>query len=490
MSDSSVESFMQITGASDKVARDYLQVADQNVQAAISLYLENDGNSLTSSAPFSTDAPTSSSSPAGSLAMDQDASHDTDGDSPMLSDEALARQLQEQEDGRRRRTTETDEVRAPIAPRTDILAGGPGDFDFTSVVPPAHLWAGGRRQRQQVPNALPSIFNQGDSSMMVASPDLSTPSPLASGSGSPTDSPATSSNKAKRLADLFRPPFDIMYRGSFEDARSKARSESKWLLVNIQDPTEFACQILNRDLWSESFIKDIIRESFLFLQYGNTTPDGQRFTNLYSVKNYPHIAIIDATTGESVKTWDKPLSPTDFMLEVTEFMEQKTPGVPRSSANKKPKPNVMEMSEEEQLNAAISASLQGDSHQPSSTATLTPSQPPELKETVEEESEDDSPAYGSTNILDTILPVNRPETTDMANSTRIQFRLADGSRVIRRFLKTDPVRYLFEFIRNRVPETQGKPFELVFNRQQLIDILDQEIQQAGLQNAAVIVQFS
>lgn len=32
--------------------------------------------------------------------------------------------------------------------------------------------------------------------------------------------------------------------------------------------------------------------------------------------------------------------------------------------------------------------------------------------------------------------------------------------------------------------------QLVFNRQKLIEILDQDIQEAGLQNAAVNVQFA
>lgn len=37
-------------------------------------------------------------------------------------------------------------------------------------------------------------------------------------------------------------------------------------MINVQDATEFACQVMNRDLWSDSFVKDIIRESFIFLQ--------------------------------------------------------------------------------------------------------------------------------------------------------------------------------------------------------------------------------
>lgn len=93
----------------------------------------------------------------------------------------------------------------------------------------------------------------------------------ASGSSSPIEalgSPATA--KAKRLADLFRPPFDIMYHGNFEEARDTAKEKNKWLMINVQNPTEFACQVMNRDLWSDSFVKDIVKESFIFLQVINT----------------------------------------------------------------------------------------------------------------------------------------------------------------------------------------------------------------------------
>jgi hypothetical protein len=39
--------------------------------------------------------------------------------------------------------------------------------------------------------------------------------------GERSQSPA-SSDKTKRLADLFRPPFDIMYQGDFESVREQA----------------------------------------------------------------------------------------------------------------------------------------------------------------------------------------------------------------------------------------------------------------------------
>lgn len=117
------------------------------------------------------------------------------------------------------------------------------------------------------------------------------------------------------------------------------------------------------------------------------------------------------------------------------------------------------MSEEEQLNAAIAASLSSPkSESPESSKMEIESTPkvndkPEEIEHVEEEAKAGS-------AFDAIKALKREETTDIANSTRIQLRLADGSRMIRRFLKSDPVRYLFEFVKAEVPNADSQPFEV------------------------------
>lgn len=72
--------------------------------------------------------------------------------------------------------------------------------------------------------------------------------------------------KSKRLEDLFRPPCDILFLGSFMEAREHAKSLNRWLLVNIQNPQEFSCQILNRDVWSNQQIQEIVKDHFVLWQ--------------------------------------------------------------------------------------------------------------------------------------------------------------------------------------------------------------------------------
>ncbi|KAI8881469.1 hypothetical protein K501DRAFT_222983 [Backusella circina FSU 941] len=449
-SEEQIANFCAITDTSPEEAQTYLQLADGDLQQAITLYMEGGlGPNISQAAQTST--PRNEQNTA-------------------MTDEELARQLQED-----------DQVRAPIAAKHDILAGGGG---------PSSSWT----PRETVPPIRSSIFNQGDSTSGSVADFMSrlhqqpTPSGGSSLSGSPDlgNSNSSPSSKAKRLADLFRPPFDIMFHGTFEEAREDAKERNKWLLINIQDPTEFSCQVLNRDLWSDSFIKDIIKASFIFLQYANTSPDGQRYRTFYQIMNFPHIAVIDARTGERVKMWERDMKPTDFMMEVTEFLEQHE-GTP--STMKRPrKMKVTEMTEEEQLNAAIAASLGSPSKEAPTPENDTPMET--SQESVQQatpQPEEEVEKAGS--LFDSIKPVKREETKDMANSTRVQLRMPDGKRLVRRILKTDPVLYLFEYVKAEVPEAENQQFELVFNRTQLIDVLDQSIAEAGLTNAAVNCVF-
>ncbi|CAO0799282.1 unnamed protein product [Mucor circinelloides] len=479
MSEQDILNFCEITGATTSDARNFLEIADNNVSQAIDLYLvSREGGG--SHQPVSTE--TSSSSRA-------ESTHSDNGN--FMTDEEIARQMQEQE----------NEVRAPIAPKTDILAGGSTSDLYSSPMWPRRDNAGVSR---------PSVFNQGDSATGSVTDFLSrlqSDVPNRSSSGSPSESLGSpASAKARRLADLFRPPFDMMFRGTFEEAREAAKEKNRWLMINVQDPTEFSCQVLNRDLWSDSIVKDIVKESFIFLQYNNGSPEGARYNTFYSVNAYPHLAIVDARTGERIKVWEKALSPTDFMMDVTEFMEQNSPDSPAAAVPKRPKKakNFSDMSEEEQLNAAIAASLDGPSDDTASASPDISEMDIEPKHStkdkgkssermavdVDSEQKDDSEEeLKAGSAFDGIKAVKRDETTDMANATRIQLRMGDGSRIIRRFLKTEPVQHIFEFVKAEVPDASNQQFELVFNRMQLIDVLDQTIEEAGLANAAVNCVF-
>jgi hypothetical protein len=100
------------------------------------------------------------------------------------------------------------------------------------------------------------------------------------------------------------------------------------------------------------------------------------------------------------------------------------------------------MSEEEQLNAAIEASLSNTSS-------------PDIESKMEEDEKMVESKMES--VFDSIIPIKRDEPPNGNDTTRIQIRMGDGSRVVRRFNKSDPVRYLFEFVKLQV---ENQPFEV------------------------------
>eukprot|EP00731_Ephydatia_muelleri_P029634 Em0021g157a len=121
----------------------------------------------------------------------------------------------------------------------------------------------------------------------------------------PTQDYSTQVNsKTKELAKLFEPPLDLMFQGSFDEARHVGREQKKWLLVNIQDSKEFASQVLNRDLWKNAGVKDLLKKHFIFWQVQRITDGGMRFKQLYHITTFPCIAIIDPRTGEKLVCWD------------------------------------------------------------------------------------------------------------------------------------------------------------------------------------------
>lgn len=70
-----------------------------------------------------------------------------------------------------------------------------------------------------------------------------------------------------RLSNMFAAPTHIMHRaGGFQGARTVAKDSKRWLLVNIQKDSEFASHALNRDVWRDELVENLVREGFIFWQ--------------------------------------------------------------------------------------------------------------------------------------------------------------------------------------------------------------------------------
>jgi len=400
-----------------------------------------------------------------------------------------------------------DDVRAPIAATTDILVD---DFNYGS-------WQ--QTSYQQSFQALDPFR------------DFSTETEEFRYSDEEDEE---TWNKSKKLSELFKIPYDIIFNGSFNEAREDAKKNSKWLLVNIQDTSEFACQVLNRDLWKNKDVKDLIKENFVFIQYPITSREGQQYKQFYPFEKYPHISLVDPRTGERIRVWDKVMKAEEFVDELIDFLvanNLKSSQPLKTNTNHESEiqnKNYDTMTEDEQIKAAIEMSMKDKKMKNNES----------INEPITIEDDDDEDYYndyideddfGSDNnsqidetehktkkeskgknkeeeeegfVIDPSLTkdelcekfhkkfksVVNPEPTS-GNTTDIQFRLPDGKRMVRSFLVEDKVLVLFEYIKGSIPESVEKPFDLLNFRESLIDKINQTIHEAGVEDSAISISY-
>lgn len=225
MADDKVSEFCTVTGADVPKAVQILQATDFNLQEAIELYFA------------------SGEGQKGGVAEA--------GGPPGMSDEALAKQMQE---------SSVEHVRAPMPTKVDRLYGD----DYGS-------------QRQVTSGA----------SIMDAFRNREPGNWQAEG----------------RLSSMFEPPREIIFSGGFEDAKQDAQERKRWLVVNIQSPSNFDSHRLNRDTWRDGAIKALVEAYFVLFQTYDVAEQGQEMMAYYDVAELPVILVVDPVTGAPMRRW-------------------------------------------------------------------------------------------------------------------------------------------------------------------------------------------
>ncbi|QIW99988.1 hypothetical protein AMS68_005506 [Peltaster fructicola] len=508
MDEESIATFCSFTSATPEKAQQYLTLTDGNVEHAVELYF-NDPNL----APASNTARPAASSREDPITIDDDDDDDLQEvgsrSVPQAAsyddDEAMARRLQEEMYGGAGGRGD-DEIRAPIARTTETLVGPDSDWqDDPNQMRAAIAEQMMARQRRR---AAPGIFNQRENASIWTNDNPHDPEAHRRALARATGGASEQTAKSNLLADLFRPPFDLISPLAFSAARDEGKENEKWLLVNVQDPSIFDCQVLNRDIWKNESIRETVKEHFIFLQYQKDDPRGQDYVNYYfnnmrdNDDAYPHIAIVDPRTGEQVKTWSGAPAPKalEFLSELHEFLDRYSLNMTRKNPvqakRKERQKDVTQMSEQEMLDMALKNSMgegsskskevDPDSLTKAADSSSTSTTGPDMMDVTptEEETKDTPFARISSNN-----DHEEPTSTDPKETTRIQFRYS-GGRVVRRFLLTDPVRRIYEWLKASPVEGHvGKDFELIAMGKNLIEQLESSINAAGLKNGTVMVEY-
>ncbi|XP_043348664.1 UBX domain-containing protein 7 isoform X4 [Dermochelys coriacea] len=279
-----IQQFTAITGASESVGKHMLEACNNNLEMAVTMFLDGGGiaeEPSTSSAAVSTVRP----------------------------------------------HTE-DEVRAPIPQKQEIL------------VEPEPLF--------------------GENNGEAKGSHKSGHAPLPSGAGTSFRAPGAAGRELLNDADL--PVQYLMVFGIFKQKPAKecGQMQNKWLMINIQNVQDFACQCLNRDVWSNEAVKNIIREHFIFWQVYHDSEEGQRYIQFYKLADFPYVSILDPRTGQKLVEWHQ-LDVTSFLDQVTGFLGEHgqldghSTNPPQKCSRSE---SLIDASEDSQMEAAIRASLQ------------------------------------------------------------------------------------------------------------------------------------
>lgn len=548
MDDDPVAQFMAITDQSAAVATGCLSMTEGDVMAAVNMFFENPDiassfpqNDSAAAAASSSSRPQAATTASHNIGREDESGviHIDDDDDDIVphdqddslaeaeriaqenDDAAMARRIQEEMYGGSAPATDIEGVRAPIARTTETLVAPSGyggmedDYDMLDQL---------RRRSRPRPSGNPfgqSIWEDPDNTP-VAPPSFAS---AAGGSSQPS--------RAQRLADLFRPPYDLMDNLTWDEARTLGKEDKKWILVNVQDMNDFNCQALNRDIWKDEHVAALVKENFIFLQYSTDDPRATEYNTFYfnqqaqeNKENFPHVSIIDPRTGEQVKVWSGIPFPQaqDFHSQLVEFLDRYS--LAQNSKNpvvKQKRPqravDVDRMTEEEMLEMAMRNSLETNgngnaSASASASALNAVEDPDELTKSLELDKGKGRAAamdevMGGTHeaVAEAVaepsaqsaafasIAADKPHTepaNDPATTTRIQFRHPEG-RTIRRFAVSDPVRRIYEWLKAEPisEDRAGQEFELkvVPPTRDLIDDLDNTIEEVGLKQATVMIEF-
>ncbi|XP_010519462.1 PREDICTED: plant UBX domain-containing protein 7-like [Tarenaya hassleriana] len=273
------------------------------------------------------------------------------------------------------------------------------------------------------------------------------------------------------LASLYKPPFDLMFNGSLHQAKSAASDEDKWLLVNLQSRKEFASHTLNRDTWGDEVVSETIKNNFVFLQVEHDTTGGQKIHTFYKIETLPAVLLIDPITGQKMRLWYGMVEGEILLEELVPFMDD---GPKQQLLRKKQHPTSTteeqkpSLETEKPLSETATASLETLTLSEKDQANAMPMFPP--------------------------LP-QEPITGDPRVLCRVGFRFPDGRRLMRTFLKTEPIQLLWSFCYAQIQESEMKqPFKLVETRtpgsSNAIDYgSNQTFEQSGLANSIIFLSW-
>ncbi|KAK4484131.1 hypothetical protein RD792_011351, partial [Penstemon davidsonii] len=262
--------------------------------------------------------------------------------------------------------------------------------------------------------------------------------------GEQGSSSSVSEKAHDNLASLYRPPFALMFHGSFE----------KVICLLIYDDTE----------------------------------EGSKVCTYYKLDSIPVVLVIDPVTGQKMRSWHGMVQPENLLEDLLPFMDGSPSDHHVSLSNKRPResshtpiPHLESKPDEnneeyEELQRALAVSMENNAEIDGD----------DLKnvDNADVEEKGKKPAY---------LPLPEEPKGDRNLLCRVGVRLPDGRRVQRNFLRSDPIQLLWSFCSSELKEDGTRPFRLSHAIPGASKSLDFDVsstfEESGLANSMISVTW-
>jgi len=258
----------------------------------------------------------------------------------------------------------------------------------------------------------------------------------------------TAGTRKSLLADLYKAP-EYKFSGTLQEACRRAEQENKAVIVNIQSVQVFESHLLNRDVWKDTAIKQMIDHNFIFCQWDAVDSEGSKYIQFYNCYNLPHLAILNPSIRKEVVTFSDKKTRMQVQEVLLGYLERDTSSKKRSlpkpisEARNAPKgltSSKQARSNEDILQAGIQASLADYKEEIPHLKNNVPS----VNSSVEKKPIEEVPS---------IPP--EPEISDQTTNLRVQF--PDGSKRLRRFCLDSKAQMIYEWCAR---ESNSKDFKL------------------------------
>ncbi|KAI8870917.1 hypothetical protein GQ42DRAFT_162395 [Ramicandelaber brevisporus] len=281
-----------------------------------------------------------------------------------------------------------------------------------------------------------------------------------------------------KFDELFEPPADLLHNAPLDTLLGWAKGQQKYAIVNLQDPTIFQCQVLNRDLWKDKRVRELIENSFLLTQYQIGSADYSNYVSLYgAVDVLPHIAILHHQTRARVAIVpQRAHQPDQFIDFLYDFLGGASTAY--GAATQPPQPQRQAAGESARTENVRSDDLEQRMLEEAIAASLRDAEENQLKaEPIVVDSDVDdaankaqsaiaastapAAAAPSSHWFDSIPATLLPSDTKPGpDATRIQVQFGDGARSTLVIRKDAHVRDILSHVRSMVIERAANSAEM------------------------------